>query len=47
MYEGISSDYGDYGWMEHDSEGWWIEASEGNWIPLPSSYDSSGLWYID
>ena len=33
--------------MEHDSEGWWIEASEGNWIPLPSTYDSSDLWYID
>ena len=45
--DGISSDYGDFGWMEHDSEGWWIEASEGNWIPLPSTYDSSDLWYID
>ena len=45
-YEGISSDYGDYGWMEHDAEGWWIEAAEGDWIPLPSSYDSSRLWYI-
>ncbi len=45
-YEGISSDYGDYGWMEHDSEGWWIEASESNWIQLPSKYDSSKLWYI-
>ena len=45
--EGISSDYGDFGWMEHDSEGWWIEAAEGDWIPLPSIYDSSGLWYID
>ena len=45
-YEGISSDYGDYGWMEHDSEGWWIEAAEGSWIPLPSAYDSRNLWYI-
>ncbi len=45
-YEGISSDYGDYGWMEHDSEGWWIEATEENWIPLPSAYDSEALWYI-
>lgn len=45
--EGISSDYGDFGWMEHDSDGWWIEAAEGDWIPIPSSYDSSGLWYID
>ena len=46
-YEGISSDYGDYGWMEHDDDGWWIEADQGNWIPLPDSYDTSGLWYID
>ena len=45
-FEGISSDYGDYGWMEHDEEGWFIEASEGNWIPLPSSYDTDGLWYL-
>lgn len=45
-YEGISSDFGDYGWMEHDQDGWWIEESEGNWIPLPSEYDTSGLWYI-
>ena len=45
-YEGISSDYGDYGWMEHDEEGWWIEAGEENWISLPSLYDTSSLWYI-
>ena len=46
-YEGVSSDYGDYGWMEHDLDGWYIEASEGNWIPLPKSYDWNSLWYID
>ena len=46
-YEGISSDYGDYGWMEHDAEGWWIEASAGNWVALPSRYDTSNLWYIE
>lgn len=45
-YEGISSDFGDYGWMEHDHEGWWIEASAGNWIPLPEQYSTEGLWYI-
>ena len=44
--EGISSDYGDFGWMEHESDGWWIEASEGNWIPLPDQYDADSLWYI-
>ncbi len=46
-YEGISSDYGDYGWMEHDADGWWIEASYDNWIQLPEQYDASDLWYID
>ncbi len=45
-YEGISSDFGYYGWMEHDETGWYIEASEGNWIPLPGGYDTDGLWYI-
>ena len=45
-YEGISSDYGDYGWMEHYDDGWFIEASNGNWVALPSRYDSSRLWYI-
>ena len=45
-YEGVSSDFGDYGWMEHADDGWHIEASEGNWIPLPEKYDASGLWYI-
>ena len=46
-YEGISSDYGDYGWMEHYSDGWFIEESEGNWVSLPDSYGSDRLWYIE
>ena len=46
-YEGISSDFGDYGWMEHDSDGWFIEASYGNWIELPEEYDTGSLWYIE
>ncbi len=46
-YQGISSNYGDYGWMEHDDTGWYIEASYGNWIMLPAQYDTSKLWYID
>ncbi len=45
-YEGISSDFGDYGWMEHDDTGWYIEASNGNWIKLPDSYSTDRLWYI-
>ena len=45
--ESISSDYGDYGWMEHDSEGWWIEVSENNWGKVPNYYDTSKLAYIE
>ena len=48
-YEGISSDYGDYGWMEYDAEEgkWYIEESADNWIVLPDSYDTSHLWYTE
>ena len=46
-YEGISSDYGDYGWMEFENGDWYIEESEGNWVLLPSSYDTSDLWHIE
>jgi hypothetical protein len=45
-YEGISSDYGDYGWMEHYDDGWFIEAEDSEWVPLPSKYDQARLWYI-
>ena len=46
-YEGISSDFGEYGWMEHDNTGWYIEASEGNWVRLPNGYDTAERWYIE
>ena len=47
-YEGISSDYGDYGWMEYDytSQKWYIETSKGNWEELPSSYSTDRLWHF-
>lgn len=47
-YESISSDFGDYGWMEYDEyEGkWYIEADYGNWIELPDNYATDDLWYI-
>jgi hypothetical protein len=47
-YEGISSDYGDYGWMSyHYDEGlWYIETSSGNWEVLPDRYDTSDLWHV-
>lgn len=46
-YEDISSEFGEFGWMEHDTDGWYIESSAGNWIPLPAEYDADELWYID
>ncbi len=47
-YEGISSDYGDYGWMEYDmdEEAWYIETDNGNWVHLPADYDTSNLWHM-
>ena len=47
-YEGISSDYGDYGWMEYDmSEGaWYIETDAGKWVHLPGNYDTKDLWHM-
>lgn len=47
-YEGISSDYGEFGWMEFDygEELWYIEIDQGDWIVLPEKYDKSRLWYI-
>ena len=45
-YEGISSDFGDYGWMEHDEDGWFIEDSYDSWIELPDTYSTDELWYI-
>ncbi len=47
-YEGISSDYGDYGWMEYemDDSSWYIEVKKDDWEKLPEKYDTSKLWYI-
>ncbi len=48
-YEGISSDYGDYGWMayDYDEHLWYIETSNGNWEVLPGSYDANSLWHME
>lgn len=46
-YEGISSDFGDYGWMEYRAGRWYIEKSYNNWVVLPSDYNIRYLWYID
>lgn len=47
-YEGISSDYGDYGWMEYDFDEkiWYIEVSDDTWKPLPEKYDTTELWHF-
>ena len=47
-YEGISSDYGDFGWMEYDMDSgqWYIEVSDGNWEMLPDKYDTTNLWHF-
>ena len=49
-YEGISSDFGDYGWMEYDEEegAWYIEVDNTVWTPLDTTkYDTSNLWFIE
>ena len=48
-FEGISSDYGDYGWMEWDARErrWYIQTGSDNWIVLPEKYDAGKLWHFD
>lgn len=47
-YEGISSDYGDYGWMEYEDGKWYIEVSNENWKELDTNkYDTSNLWHFE
>lgn len=50
--EGLSSEYGDYGWMEYDSieECWYIETSNENWEKLDdATYEEfqDRLWHIE
>ena len=47
-YEGISSNYGNFGWMEYDFDEnqWYIEKTKGNWVVLPDKYDQSKLWHM-
>jgi len=47
-YEGISSDFGKFGWMEYDygEKAWYVEESEGHWVLLPDTYDTSKLWFM-
>lgn len=46
--EGISDNYGDYGWMEYDDaeRQWYIESEDG-WDVLPADYDAAALWHFE
>lgn len=49
-FESISSDYGNYGWMEYDyyEEQWYIQTGRNDWTVLPSKYkNNSDLWHFD
>ncbi|MCQ2557737.1 MAG: hypothetical protein MJ135_01330 [Oscillospiraceae bacterium] len=43
-FEGISNDYGDYGWMECEGDTWWIQNADGEWEEYTG--DTDGLWHI-
>lgn len=46
-FEGISSDYDGYGWMEYDfdEECWYIEKGYEDWVVYTG--DTSNLWHFD
>ncbi len=47
-FEGVSSDYGDYGWLEWDAKEsrWYVQIRENQWEPLPEG-KGTGLWHFD
>lgn len=47
-FEGISSQYGDYGWLEWDAKEkqWYVETGENKWEKLPDN-QASDLWHFD
>jgi hypothetical protein len=47
-FEGISSDYGDYGWLEWDAreQRWYVQTGENKWEVLPEN-KGSDLWHFD
>ena len=40
--EGLSSDYGDAGWMEYNDGQWYIETRPGSWVKYTD--DNGTLW---
>lgn len=47
-FEGVSSQYGDYGWLEWDAREsrWYVQKTETKWELLPEKY-ASDLWHFD
>ncbi len=45
-YEGISSDYGEYGWMEYENGDWYIEVGEGEWESVDLSGYGDRIWHF-
>lgn len=43
-WEGASSAYGDYGWMECEGNTWYVEQKKGDWIVYTG--DTSRFWHI-
>ena len=46
-FENVSSDYGDYGWMEYDfdEDCWYIQTDDETWEKYTGSTD--GLWHMN
>ena len=47
-FEGISSNFGYYGWLEYDykEQCWYVQVSDDEWEKL-SGYDTSQLWHFN
>lgn len=48
-FETVSSDYGDYGWLEWDAkeQKWYVQVSAKKWELLPADKYSNYLWHFD
>ena len=48
-FEGVSSKYGDYGWMEWDDDErcWYIETGNNSWKKLPEAEYTNNLWHME
>ena len=48
-FEGVSSKYGDYGWMEWDDDErcWYVQTGSSSWKKLPESEYTNHLWHME